>query len=145
MFDSKASAKPTLLVAVAMLLGGCGLEEPIFDPATSYSPETLARDVISRFAKMSPSVKSAPARKPSGPVAKETAKGAKFKEMEATKTAEAPSLDALVEEASSKASLVSSMSRRDVLRKVAEIVAADKSLADGDRKILAERLEKAGG
>ena len=125
------------LVALPLLGPGCG-GEPTFDPATAYSPESLAAELTFRYKDLDPAKRNQP--KAARPTA-----ATKDARAAATKQGPATTLDDLVRETAAKADLVPGMARPEAIRKVAEAVEKDETVAPDDRKAIAERLRGAAG
>jgi hypothetical protein len=131
---------PAILAAVVGLAApGCGPEAPIHDPATRYTPESLAQELVFRFNALKPGAK---ALSKGGPVKKdkEAEARAQTKSKEPTKQAADPTLDGLLAEIDAKARLVSGTTRPETLKKVSSLVAAHPSVTGADKRLLAEGM-----
>ena len=125
---------------VALALLGCGDGGTAFDPATSYSPESLATELAFRYRSLDPDRRDVPKPRPSRKpeAASKTAKAE-------TKQAQATTLDELVRETLAKAGSIPGLSRSEAAGRIAEAVGKDPSVAEADRKVIVDRLRAEGG
>ncbi len=129
------------VIVAATLVTGCGDSSTTFDAASTYSPESLARELVFRYKTLNPdrrNVRAArPARKPDAAATKEA--------KSATKEAQATTLDELIRDASTKAESIPNMTPAEAIRKMADEVGKDASIPEADRKTIADRLRGGGG
>ncbi len=137
--SSRILAMATVTVVVMLSFLGCG-DEPQFDPATKYTPETLAQELVFRYKSLDKPGVAVPADKPEGPA--EKGEAAARKGVDATKAAPANTLDGLLKDISLKAASIPGLSPAQASGKVAEIAVKDPAISEADKKIIAERLGK---
>ena len=128
-----AMTAATLAVIISFL--GCGSTEPQFDPATKYSPASLAREFSFRYKSLDRSKPESD--KPDGVVIKG---GAVTKTGAATKAARPDTFAALLQDVIEKASKIPGMTQSQACKEVAEEVAKDPTFTDADKKTVAEKL-----
>ncbi len=122
-------------VAVAVAVApGCGPEAPKFDPATRYTPDSLAQELAFRLKALGPR-RSAARPSTRKAVGREVGKSA-----EATKAAPAETLDDLVAETARKANTIPGLPTAEALKQVADAIGRETSIAEPDRRRIAELL-----
>jgi hypothetical protein len=123
--------------AVVVLFLGCG-EKPVFDPATAYSPESLALELSFRYKTIDR--KEDDAVQDPGAVTKSgVTKGGGA----ATKQAGTQTFRGLIEDISGKIGRIPGISRAEVAKKVVGLVSKDPSIPGADRKTIADKLTQA--
>ena len=139
MVPRRSAIMLTVTAAVVLTLpilgGGCGSEEVEVDKAATYTPDSLAQELILRYKTLKPSAKTAsraPSKKSSGgAVSKKSAPST-------TKKQDSPTIDGVLEDIGSKIALVKGTSPAETTKKMSEAIASDGSLGDSDKKALTE-------
>ena len=130
---------PRIIATAVVLLSivGCGGDVK-FDPATSYSPESLAQEFVFRYKSIDPAAPSAEPPTPSsdGPAQKKAAGPT-------TKKAPVSTVGGLLDESIEKASMIPGMTHAEARSKLADILAKDPAISESDKKIIADRLAAA--
>ena len=141
----KIQLRAKVATTVALLMVGLGLacsqNEPVHDPATQYTAESLSKELVFRF-KALDIVQKAPGKGKITAKGKESAERAAGKSKEATKEARVISLDSLIADIATKAALVKNKSVTDVLKSVEQIVSADQTLNDTDKGSIRDSLSR---
>ena len=136
MFLSRIAAMIVVMALVVLTFLGCGEGPPQFDPATRYSPESLAKELVFQIHSLDPNAK--------GNVVVEevpdTRKTAATREPVTTKKGPATTLQALLDDIVEKAGSVPNSTRSQACKKVAEILAQEPSISEADKKTIADRL-----
>ncbi|WP_422932010.1 hypothetical protein [Singulisphaera sp. PoT] len=121
---------------LALFSAGCGnTVEP--DPASKYTPDSLAQVLIFRARDMTPSARKTPKATTKKASPEEQTKAATTQ----TKKAFAATIDDVVDETVEKFSLVPGMTKSEVFSKVRAKVSADASLSEPVKKNLLEALD----
>jgi hypothetical protein len=137
--SSRTLAMAAATAAVVLTFLGCNGGEPQFDPATKYSPASLAQEFAFRYQSLDrskPAVDQPDGVKTGSGELKKTA-GA------ATKAARPNTLDALLDDVVTKAATIPNLSPADARKKVAEEIAKDPAIAEADKKLVADKLARA--
>ncbi|MHC5537402.1 hypothetical protein ACYOEI_04105 [Singulisphaera rosea] len=142
------SARKLLTIVImrgaTLLVAGCG--QPVeFDPATQYTPEALAQELIFRVKTLKRSSKSTPKNAQAKIASRLPEKKGKAAGSEATKREIATTIGDVVEETVEKFSLIKKTSSSETRKIVAGVVSKDKSLGEEDRKEILGELEPAAG
>ncbi len=124
----------TVGLAVASSIIGCGPGEPRFDPATRYSPGSLAQELAFRYKSLDPAA-AGPKTDGSAPKTGAVTKGGAQ-----AKAAQATTLDGLLDDVIAKAAKIPALSHAQACEKVAEEVAKDPTFTDADKKVIADKL-----
>lgn len=149
----KAAASAIFMLLLTVLGLSCGPGEPEVDRSALYTPESLASELTYRFRQLSADAKSAAvryqhsARNSKGPgeetesAKNKTSGGAPARK----KQAGPPGLDDLLADIDGKLDLIPGVTRADTCKKMAETIAADSALPDGDKQRLKELVAKLQG
>jgi hypothetical protein len=141
------SLTSAVVVSLAVFSGGCGSEPADFDQSANYSAESLAQELIERYRALSPSAqisKAAPRNKQSGPASSAKGTASKKSVTKATKKAAPATIDDVLEDIEMKITLVKGTSRAETTKKMIETIGSDKSLAEADKKVLTESVDRMG-
>jgi hypothetical protein len=122
--------------AVVITLLGCVDGDPKFDPAASYSPESLAQELSFRY-KMIDRTKDDTVGDPGAVGKSGVTKGGA-----ASKKARTDTFGGMIEEISGKIGLIPGMSRAEAAKRVVELVSGDPSIPEADRKTIAEKMTR---
>ena len=139
MVPRRSAIMLTVAAAVVLTLpilgAGCGSEQVEVDKAATYTPDSLAQELILRYRALKPDAKTA-SRAP----IKKSAGGAVSKKSapSATKKQASTTIDDVLEDIGSKIALVTGSSPAATTKKMSETIASDGSLGDSDKKALTE-------
>jgi hypothetical protein len=137
------AASTVLMLAVPVLVPGCGPGDLEVDKAALYTPESLASELAFRYQalnadakkstrKLSRSDKAAAEKRERGTKSQTKGGGAK-------KTAKGPTtIDDVLEDIDHKLDLIKGVPRPEACRKMTDAISKDSSLTEGDKKSLAE-------
>ena len=125
----------TVVITLPILGAGCGSEQVEVDKAATYTPDSLAQELILRYRALKPDAKTAsrrPIKKSAGAaISKKTAPPTTKKQGSAT-------IDDVLEDIESKIALVKGSSPAETTKKMSETIASDGSLGESDKKALTE-------
>ena len=127
-------------VAVAGLAVGCGGSNATHDAAATYSPASLAQELIFQYRSLDPGKRDVPKPAPRRKPEKSATKEAKATPKEAPAT----TLDDLIRDIRQKAALVPGMSVTEAMTQTANEVDKDTALPEADRKTITDRLRAPG-
>jgi hypothetical protein len=132
-----------LTVAAAVVLtlpilgAGCGSEQVEVDKAATYTPDSLAQELILRYRALKPDAKTASRR----PIKKSAGATIRKKTAPPTTKKQGPTtIDDVLEDIGSKIPLVTGSSPTETTKKMSETIASDGSLGDSDKKALTELM-----
>jgi hypothetical protein len=152
MFPARSALKMAVATAAALTLVsvvvGCGSGPADYDTAANYTAESLAQELILRYRALNPDGKTS--KRGSGNRLSDETIGARNKVdkkalTRTTKKSGTTTIDDVLEDIDNKITLVTGTSRAETTKSMIEVISSDKSLAENEKKNLAElvgRLEK---
>jgi predicted RNase H-like nuclease len=143
-----AVASMVVVLVVAAVATGCGPALVDVDPATRYTAESLAQELIVRFQALNPSAKTSRRAVRVNP----SAEKARAERLERAVSAEkkggggpgekkrkgAPTIDDVIDDVDHKLDLLSGTSRSDACRKMIEAISGESSLTADEKKTLSD-------
>ena len=124
-----------VVLALPILGAGCGSEQVEVDKAATYTPESLAQELIFRYRALKPDAKTATR----GSVKKSAGAAVSKKSApSATKKQASTTIDDVLEDIGSKIALIKGQSPTETAKKMSETIASDGSLGDSDKIALTE-------
>lgn len=133
-----------IVTGATLVVVGCG--QPVeFDPATEYTPEALAQELIFRVKTLKRSSKSSPKNAQAKIASRLPEKKGKAAGSETTKREIAGTIGDVVEETVEKFSLIKKTSSSEIRKIVADVVSKDKTLGEEDRRAILGELEPSAG
>lgn len=140
------TAATTAVVALAVLVPGCGSEPAEFDKAANYSPDSLAQELILRYRALNPDAKNSK-RGPSKGLSKQAIAArnkadTKVREKGTTKKQAAPEIDDVLDDIKYKMTLIPGTTPAETSKKMVETISGDNSLSESDKKALTEFVDR---
>jgi predicted RNase H-like nuclease len=142
------AASMVVVLVVAAVSQGCGPAPVEVDPATRYTPESLAQELIFRFQALNPSAKTSRRAIRVNP----SAEKARAERLERAVQAEkkggggpgekkrkgAPTIDDVIDDVDHKLNLLTGTSRSDACRKMIDAISGESSLTADEKKNLSD-------
>ncbi len=145
-----AAASMAVVLGVAAVSQGCGPAPVEVDPATRYTPESLAQELILRFQALNPSAKTSRRAVRVNPDAEKTRAERLEHAVQAEKKGGggpgekkrkgAPTIDDVIDDVAHKLNLLSGTSRTDACRKMIEAISGESSLTANEKKTLTDLI-----
>jgi predicted RNase H-like nuclease len=142
------AASMVVVLAVAAVGTGCGPAHVDVDPATRYTAESLAQELIVRFQALNPAAKTSRRAVRVNPAAEKTRAERLERAVQAEKKGGggpgekkrkgAPTIDDVIDDVDHKLDLLSGTSRSDACRKMIAAISAESSLTAGEKKTLSD-------
>ena len=133
---------PAAMVLILAIVGpGCGGDTPEYDKAATYTPESLAQELIIRYRALNPDSRTfsrRPKNKKSEAGSTVRAELDKKGAVRTPKKRASATIDDVLDDIDSKIALVKGTSPAETTKKMSETIASDGSLSDSEKKTLAE-------